>query len=692
MASGKLSRGYGIAMAATLFWSTTAIFIKYLNTHYQLPPLVLAFWRDLFVVISLWIGLRLLKPDLLHLPDARRHLPFFVLYGLVLALFNSLWTVSVALNGAAVATVLAYSSPAFTALLGWRFLNEKLNAVKILAVGLSMVGCVLVAGAHDPAAWRVNPIGIIVGLLAGIMFAAYSLCGKTASQRGVEAWTTMLYVFLFGTLFLLLAQRPDTILWLGSSVSGWSVLILLAIVPTIGGYGLYTVSLAYLPASVANLLATLEPPMTALLAYALLGERLTTDQLIGSGLILAGVIVLRLGDLAPVFRKPARRYYPGTGENPFHFALVALDHLGRIPMPLMPLLLALLAILPFHLLPSTFYLLPFLLSDLALLYALPRLGRSFGPPQPPALLMGMARVGVALFINALTRIGLPPAWAWWLVLIAQAAGSLLAIEAYWFGPYRLSVTHRTLRSPKLDANAPPLRLLHLSDLHIERLTTREHQLIEQINRLQPDAILFSGDLLGLGRANDARAQADCRAWLSQLHAPLGVYAVSGSLPVDTPQAMRAVLAGLPIRRLDNERVTLAKDGQSVDLLGVSCTHRPEADALHLNALMDGQPDRFRVLLYHTPDLAPEAAQAGVDLQLSGHTHGGQVRLPGLGALITSSLYGKRFEMGEYRLGAMTLYVSRGIGLEGMGAPRVRFLCPPEIVLWEISGGTGELVQ
>jgi uncharacterized protein len=72
------------------------------------------------------------------------------------------------------------------------------------------------------------------------------------------------------------------------------------------------------------------------------------------------------------------------------------------------------------------------------------------------------------------------------------------------------------------------------------------------------------------------------------------------------------------------------------------------------------------------------------LQLSGHTHGGQVRLPFYGALFTASLYGKVFEAGRYKLKDLTLYITRGLGLEGAGAPRVRFLCPPEITLWEIS--------
>ncbi|MBE0695403.1 MAG: phosphohydrolase, partial [Anaerolineaceae bacterium] len=87
-----------------------------------------------------------------------------------------------------------------------------------------------------------------------------------------------------------------------------------------------------------------------------------------------------------------------------------------------------------------------------------------------------------------------------------------------------------------------------------------------------------------------------------------------------------------------------------------------------------------------PDLAPNAANTGaIDLQVSGHTHGGQIRVPGFGAFFAASLYGKRFESGRSQVGNMTLYVTRGIGLEGKAAPRVRFFCPPEIILWEIDG-------
>ena len=120
-------------------------------------------------------------------------------------------------------------------------------------------------------------------------------------------------------------------------------------------------------------------------------------------------------------------------------------------------------------------------------------------------------------------------------------------------------------------------------------------------------------------------------------------------------------------------------------MGVRNTYIEARDVAAIRRLMSqAPPDALTVLLYHTPDLMPLARDLGVDLYLCGHTHGGQLRLPLYGAIATSSKWGKRYEMGRYREGETTLYVSRGLGVEGLGAPRARFLSPPEIILWEIS--------
>jgi drug/metabolite transporter (DMT)-like permease len=249
-------------------------------------------------------ALAIFSPRLLRANHS--HWKFLLLYGFVLSIFNTLWTVAVALDGAAVATVLAYNSPAFTALLAWRFFGERLSPARILAILLSVAGCILVSGAYDLGVWQVNPLGIAAGLLAGLAFAVYSIMGKVAAQRDMPAWSTLFYIFLAAAGFLLLYQLipafipqsgvTPNLLALGRSRTGWVVLIMLALGPTIGGYGLYSVSLAYLPASVANLIATLEPTMTAALAYFLLGETFTPLQVAGGLLVILGVVILRLWD------------------------------------------------------------------------------------------------------------------------------------------------------------------------------------------------------------------------------------------------------------------------------------------------------------------------------------------------------------------------------------------------------------
>lgn len=299
-------RGYLTALGSAAVLSTTAVFIRTLTETYQIPPLVLAAWRAFFVMLTLLLALRWRRAPLLRVE--RRHLRYLAVYGLALAAFNSFWTLSIAANGAAVATVLSYSSAAFTALLGWRLLREPLTLPKLAAVALSLGGCVLVADALAPAAWTANPLGILTGLLSGLGYAAYSLMGRAAAQRGLNPWTTLLYTFGFATLFLVgvnllpgalipgTIAAPADFFWLGRAWGGWGLLLLLAAGPTVAGYGLYNVSLTLLPSSIAHLILTLEPVFTAVIAYFVLSERLTLTQWLGSGLIISGVLILRWGN------------------------------------------------------------------------------------------------------------------------------------------------------------------------------------------------------------------------------------------------------------------------------------------------------------------------------------------------------------------------------------------------------------
>ena len=338
-------------------------------------------------------------------------------------------------------------------------------------------------------------------------------------------------------------------------------------------------------------------------------------------------------------------------------------------------------------------LLAFVLADWQLLAALPRRGVSFGPVQTP--LLGLALVRCLVFLAAAflapawsSRPGIVPAWTWPALAVAlavQLLGSAFVAYGMLVEPFRLRVTHLEIASPRLANPGTPLRIVHLSDLHVERTTRRERDLPALVAGLKPDLIAVTGDYLNASYTDDPRALADLQALLAQLRAPGGVYGCLGTLEVDLPDLMRPALAGAGVVLLEDWATEVLIGRRRLWLAGVRCTRDPAADGARLGDLLVGAPPgALKVVLYHMPDLLPEAAALGVDLVLSGHTHGGQWRLPGFGALLTNSRYGKRYEAGHYRQGETHLVVSRGLGMEGFGMPRARFFCPPEIVLITLS--------
>jgi hypothetical protein len=263
------------------------------------------------------------------------------------------------------------------------------------------------------------------------------------------------------------------------------------------------------------------------------------------------------------------------------------------------------------------------------------------------------------------------------MLVVQIGLTLAALEGLYIEPFRLGTTRVNVEAPALLPDRP-LRVLHITDTHVERITKRERELLDQVELAQPDLIVMTGDYVNLDHLNDPESIRAARWLLSQLHAPYGVYATIGS--TDPPYVMAALFDGLDIHVLDDRVERLSLPGGDVYLVGVSGdTNR----AGMLNKLMKQvPPDGFTLLLFHAPDLIETASRKGVDLYFAGHTHGGQIRVPFYGALMTGSIYGKQYEMGEYHVGGTMLYVSRGIGMEGF-MPRMRFLCPPEIELFEL---------
>jgi predicted MPP superfamily phosphohydrolase len=336
----------------------------------------------------------------------------------------------------------------------------------------------------------------------------------------------------------------------------------------------------------------------------------------------------------------------------------------------------------------------FLVLDWLSLALLPRLGLSFGPVGPPLVALALLRwlMGVLLAIPwrrlrpptpKAVSVALTVMWA------LNVMVSLCAFEGLYIEPFRLTVTEMAVDGPALLADRP-LRIVQLSDLHVERTTRRERDVLAKVAALEPDLIVLTGDYLNLSYLSDPVALSDARAFLAQLHAPYGVYAVTDS-GVDPEASMRVIFEGQPITVLYDETVCLPFEGADLCLIGIQ-SHRGalDRDRAVLESLSAQIPaDAYTLLLYHTPDLAESLSETGVDLYLAGHTHGGQIRLPFYGAVVTFSAYGKKYEMGRYALGDTLLYVSRGLGMEGSGAPRARFLCPPEIVVVDIGQDSGE---
>lgn len=285
-------RGYIIVLTGTVIWALTGIVIKILLTTYHLEPLTIAFWRVFIVTVFLFVTLLVFNPRALRIHP--RDILIFLFYGLIgVAVHQLVWISSVQYNGAAVATVIIYTSPAIVAIFAVRLLREQMTRAKLIALVMTIAGCALVARAYDPAQIQLNLLGIAMGIGSAFTFATYSLVGRVVTRR-YSAWTALFYAFLAGAIFLSPVAfivrdfAPSAI-----GMAGWLTLVFLALVPTLGGFASYTIGLSHLPASTASILAAFEPVTTATIAYFAFGEMLDPLQLVGAGFILTSVFLLR---------------------------------------------------------------------------------------------------------------------------------------------------------------------------------------------------------------------------------------------------------------------------------------------------------------------------------------------------------------------------------------------------------------
>ena len=236
---------------------------------------------------------------------------------------------------------------------------------------------------------------------------------------------------------------------------------------------------------------------------------------------------------------------------------------------------------------------------------------------------------------------------------------------------KLEVQEKVLKLPRLPAALDGLSIVHLSDLHFTGRVCKAYfqQVVQIANELKGDLVALTGDLVD---------KPHCIEWLPEtlgrLTAPHGVYFVLGNHDLRAgADSIRRLLAEAGQVDLSGRWLKREIRGEEILLAGNELPWiRPAAEMADCPA--DGANRCFRILLSHTPDQIHWARRHEFDLMLAGHTHGGQICLPGLGPILAPSRYGVRYAAGTFELPPTVMHVSRGVS----GLQPIRWNCPPEL--------------
>ncbi|MEW6227636.1 MAG: DMT family transporter [Bacillota bacterium] len=283
--------GYAMALGAAVIWGSLGIFAKFIY-KYDIDPVVLVSLRASIAFLTLLAAL--LVGDRGKLRLHRSDVLFFAVLGFVGVALNYMsYFEALKRTTATTAVILLYTSPVFVTLGAAIFLKERLTKAKVIALVVTFAGCFMVAGGYDPKLLALNPAGTLFGLAAAITYGSYTLLSKQALKR-YKSWTTVLYAFGFGSLFLLCfaSGRLHQVRMLPTQA--WILILGLAWGPTLVAYALYVLALHCIEASSAGVICMAEPASTAVLAFIILRERLTAWQLAGAALVLAGVFLIQV--------------------------------------------------------------------------------------------------------------------------------------------------------------------------------------------------------------------------------------------------------------------------------------------------------------------------------------------------------------------------------------------------------------
>ncbi len=267
--------------------------------------------------------------------------------------------------------------------------------------------------------------------------------------------------------------------------------------------------------------------------------------------------------------------------------------------------------------------------------------------------------------------------------LAGIAAVGLPLYAGEISRHEIGIEWLTIRLPRLPEVFRGLTIAQISDFHYAEYTEAFFikRVVEEVNRLKPDVVAFTGDYITHGfwsLQETVNFAYKCAEILSGVQSPQR-YAVLGNhdcalVPHKQPVADALETHGIPV--LHNRALPLEREGRRLWFAGAGdayCRQMNLDEAVPAAVTHDGEPV---ILLVHEPDVLPEVARYNVDLMLSGHTHGGQVRFPFLPAMFLPEL-GRNYIEGLFQLGSTQLYVNRGVGTVNLP---FRFNCPPEITL------------
>lgn len=241
------------------------------------------------------------------------------------------------------------------------------------------------------------------------------------------------------------------------------------------------------------------------------------------------------------------------------------------------------------------------------------------------------------------------------------------------------VEHLRFEFDHLPTKFEGFRILHLSDIHADGLEELADVLYEALNRLHVDVCVLTGDYRFALQGMCHRVYPNMARILDGVNSQHGIIGVLGN---HDAEEMVSEFERMGIRVLMNEAhpIHSVDRAEALWFVGLDDPHYYGCDDLP-GALQQVPDDAFKVLLVHTPEVFDDAHHHGIQLYLCGHTHGGQIRLPFIGPVLTHANAPRRFASGAWRYKTVQGYTSSGVGCSGVAA---RFLCPPEIVLIELS--------